>query len=75
MVGFAYRLLIIAMLGIILLTVAGALSIYAYPQDSYGWGSKVDPDVLRELSRSGSARVLIILEDSSVQRMISDMGI
>jgi len=75
MVGFAYRLLIIAMLGIILSTVAGALSIYAYPQDSYGWGSKVDPDVLRELSRSGSARVLIILEDSSVQRMISDMGI
>ncbi|HWQ17706.1 MAG TPA: S8 family serine peptidase [Sulfolobales archaeon] len=75
MVSFAYRLLIIAMIGIVLSTAAGALSIYAYPQDSYGWGSKVDPDVVKELSRSGSARVLIVLEDSSVQRMISDMGV
>lgn len=57
-----YSLFVIALIMAILISNIYGLIAYAYTPNSYGapW---VDPDVYRELSKSGRARVLIVLED------------
>ena len=75
MAGSSRKMLAIALFSITLAAIAASLSTYAYPQDSYGSSSKIEPDVIKELSKSGKARVLLMLEDSSTQKMISGMGL
>lgn len=57
-----YELFLLALVMAILISNIYGLIAYAYTQNSQGapW---VDPDVYRELSKSGRVRVLIVLED------------
>ncbi len=72
----ALRILSITAIMLVVLALAiGSIGSYALSQDIYAPGSKVDPEVFKELSRSGRARVLIMLEDESFQRDLSRMGL
>lgn len=66
---------IIAILGIVLTMVASFAHVYSYQQDAFGWNPKIDPEVVKEISRSGKARVIVMLEDSSAHREISSIGL
>ncbi|MFZ8824861.1 MAG: S8 family serine peptidase [Desulfurococcales archaeon] len=58
---------------LILACIVGAFTASSYPQfNSVMINSKVDPEVFKELSKSGSARVLILLNDTPYDDIVID---
>ncbi len=74
--GIWRHIYLLIALPLIFADAVGTAVVFSYPQFSTVIASdKVDPEVFKELSRSGSARVLILLKDSLYDDVASIYGL